>query len=178
MTNRPKATGTATETATVRYLIANGFPLAERRSMKGLLDQGDITGTPGICWEVKGGAAAKGASDGQVQLWLHETETERENARADIGVLVMSRAGIAARSAGRWWAVLLVGDVAHLAHGFAPERVPPKYFAPVRLHLSDAVWLLRLGGYGTALDVVPEAAYGDPSTEVCNDHRVRAATNE
>lgn len=105
MVNKPRNIGTAAETAVVRYLVANGFPHAERRSLKGNLDQGDITGTPGICWEVKGGAAAKNASDGQVQAWLEETERERVNAGATIGILVLQRKGIGAINAGRWWAI-------------------------------------------------------------------------
>ena len=51
MTNRPKAIGTAAETAVVRYLAAHGFPAAERRALHGATDLGDITGTPQIVWE-------------------------------------------------------------------------------------------------------------------------------
>ena len=49
MTNRPKAIGTAAETAVVRYLAAHGFPAAERRALHGATDLGDITGTPRSC---------------------------------------------------------------------------------------------------------------------------------
>lgn len=138
MTNRPKAIGTAAETAVVRYLRAHGFPQAERRALTGSLDQGDITGTPGICWEVKGGTAAKTASDGQVAAWLVETETERVNSGADIGVLVLQRAGIGPANAGRWWAVVPVGV-------FDPED---RFPYPARLHLSDIAQVLRRYGYG------------------------------
>ena len=62
MTGRPKDIGTAAETAVVRFLRDNGFPLAERRALHGSTDRGDITGTPGLVWEVKGGDAAKTAS--------------------------------------------------------------------------------------------------------------------
>ena len=132
----------------VRFLRANGFPSAERRALRGSYDCGDVTGTPGICWEVKGGAAAKNASDGQVAAWLAETERERVNARADIGVLVLQRPGIGAVNAGRWWAVLHSGSVMYLAGvgGVAGIGVP------LRLHLADAVLLLRARGYGEPLD--------------------------
>ncbi|NAE18288.1 hypothetical protein, partial [Enterococcus hirae] len=69
MPARPRDIGTAAETATVRYLRTAGFPHAERRALRGTHDCGDITGTPGLAWEVKGGQAAKGASDGQVAQW-------------------------------------------------------------------------------------------------------------
>src|SRR6185312_8871013 len=108
---KPRAIGTATETAVVRYLVANGFPHAERRSLRGSLDAGDITGCPGLVWSVKGGVAAKTASDGQVAKWLAELERQRVNAAATIGVLVLQRAGIGEANAGRWWAVVGYGQL-------------------------------------------------------------------
>ncbi|HET6915127.1 MAG TPA: hypothetical protein VFH56_03465, partial [Acidimicrobiales bacterium] len=104
--SRQKVTGTSAETAVVRFLQKNGWPSAERRALTGSVDKGDITGTPSICWEVKAGAAAMNASDGQVSKWLEETETERQNAFAAIGILVMKRRGISGNRAGEWWAVL------------------------------------------------------------------------
>lgn len=151
MVNKPRNIGTAGETAVVRYLVANGFPYAERRSLKGFLDCGDITGTPGICWEVKAGAAAKNASDGQVTAWLAETETERRNARATIGVLILARKGIGATNAGRWWAILSIGHVIDLCRPAVSGSLRTESEVPVRMHLADVVTLLRIGGYGDAL---------------------------
>jgi len=147
--NRSKNIGTAVETAVVRYLQTDGWPSAERRQLRGREDAGDITGTPGVAWECKGGEAAKAASDGQVLTWLAETQTERIHARADIGVLVLARRGVGARNAGRWWAVLQSRDVAllMLSTTTIPKRAPDR---PVRMLLVDAVALLRWGGYGSA----------------------------
>lgn len=155
MTQRPKDIGTAAETAVVRHLRKSGFPNAERRALTGAHDQGDVTGTAGICWEVKGGKAAKTASDGQVAAWLAETDTERVNARADIGVLVMARAGIGPDNAGRWWAILHFANV-NAGVGLASQQL---FTAPVRMHLADAVLLLRAFGYGDSLE--PEHEQGD-----------------
>lgn len=140
---RPKDIGTAAETAAARALHLLGFPHAERRALSGAHDRGDITGTPGVVWEVKGGAAAKSASDGQVLDWLIETETERVNARADVGVLVMQRAGYGPARASEWWAVLSASWTFNLAPGVLPALIP------VRLHLRTACALLRARGYGT-----------------------------
>ena len=60
---RPRDIGTHTESAAVRYLRTAGFPHAERRSLRGTLDAGDITGCIGTAWSVKGGMMACGASD-------------------------------------------------------------------------------------------------------------------
>ena len=143
--NRPKAIGTAAETATVRALRRLGFPHAERRALTGTLDQGDITGCPGVAWEVKGGTAAKTASDGQVAEWLAETERERVNAQAEVGVLVLQRAGVGAANADRWWAVMQM-----------PVRTiegrPTGHWVPCRMTLEQACMVLRLWGYGSPLD--------------------------
>jgi hypothetical protein len=150
--NKPKAIGTAAETAVVRALRRLGFPGAERRALTGALDQGDVTGCVGICWEVKGGAAARTASDGQVAEWLAETEKERANAGADIGVLVLQRSGVGAANADRWWAVVTVGTVWACHPWAAGTPTPFVSAAPVRMLLSDVCGLLRLAGYGSRVE--------------------------
>lgn len=150
---RPKDIGTAAESAVVKALRVNGFPGAERRALRGSLDMGDITGCgPGLVFEVKGGNAARDASDGQVEAWLAETERERVNAGADVGVLVLQRRGKG--RAGDWWAVLTVRDVWRLHPWVAHSGTPSLEVvaAPVRMRLADACALLRAGGYGSPLD--------------------------
>ena len=144
--NRPKAIGTATETAVVKALRRHGFPHAERRALAGTLDQGDVTGCPGIVFEVKGGTAAKTASDGLVVEWLAETERERVNAGAEVGVLVLQRAGIGPANADRWWAVLQMP--VRTIEGRATGE-----WVPCRMTLADACRVLRLWGYGSPLDL-------------------------
>lgn len=148
MTARPKDIGTAFTTDTIRYLRANGFPGAELRNQAGAHDKGDIIGCVGVCWECKGGHAAERASDLQIDTWLHgETETERVNAAADVGILVTKRKAIGARNAGQWWAHVTVRTLHELLVGYRPPGA--SYGAPIRMHLSDAVVLLRHAGYGT-----------------------------
>lgn len=154
MPRRPKDNGTAAETAVVRYLQANGWPHAERRALRGDLDAGDITGTPGICWEVK--ARNRPYSDEQIAGWLVETEVERGNAKAAVGVLVLRRAGFSAARAGSWWAVLPADDFAALAVFPYEEVLIPRaaeVARPVRLLLSDLVALLHRAEFGTPLAV-------------------------
>lgn len=149
--NKPQAIGTKAETAVARYLQTHGWPSAERRRLRGRLDAGDITGCPGICIEVKGGDAAKNASDLLVTDWLEETEKERVNARANVGVLVLQRRGVGPANAGRWWAILPAAVWADLV--FAElDGLTVHHRYPIRLHLADAVRLLRAAGYGDALD--------------------------
>ncbi|MFC5187111.1 hypothetical protein [Actinomadura harenae] len=144
--NKPKQRGTAAETAVVRYLRGHGWPSAERRALRGRDDAGDITGTPGIAWEVKGGDMARNASDNDIARWMVETEVERANARAAVGVLVVQRRGVGAPNAGRWWAVLPANSP--LLRGG-----PVDHDCPVRLVLADAVTLARHAGFGDSAEV-------------------------
>lgn len=141
---RPKDIGTRYETACVQWLRVNGFPNAERRALAGIHDLGDITGTPGIVWECKSGYTAYNASDGQVAKWLDETERERAAAKADLGVLLLDRAGYGPMRNGETWAVIRPNywPFANLN----PLRAIGD--RPVRLHLASMSLILRTLGYG------------------------------
>ena len=148
--NRPKQIGTAAESAVVKALRRHGFPHAERRALSGRADVGDVILCPGVIGEVKGGAAAKQASDGLLQVWWEETLREQVNARADVALLIVARRGIGPANADRWWAVMPVYEVARLAGAWwrlGDFRID----GLIRLHLRDACILLRAYGYGEAL---------------------------
>ena len=105
MVNRSKNIGTSAETHVVRYLQANGFPHADRRALKGSLDVGDILVCKGLIVEVKAGAAAENASDGQLRLWCAETAREKVNAKAETAFLVVKRSGHGVGKIGGWYVV-------------------------------------------------------------------------
>lgn len=105
MVNKPKSAGTFVETAFVNYLKETGFPYAERRSLQGALDKGDITGCPGLVWECK--LAHRGFL---LAAWLRETEEERDNAKAHHGILVCKPRGLGALSVGQWPAFMYVRE--------------------------------------------------------------------
>jgi hypothetical protein len=161
MKRRPRDIGTAAESATVKYLAANGFPHAERRSLRGHLDAGDITGTPSVCWEVKGGEAAKMASDLTITGWMAELAAETVNAKADVGVLVVQRRGVGPSNAGRWWAYMPAFQVGALITDGNVMAIN----IPVRMLLADAVTLLRAAGYG-------EPDLARPGCERCAAHLI------
>jgi hypothetical protein len=85
--NRSKAKGTSAETAVVRFLRTIGFIQAERRTLNGILDRGDITGIPGVVIEVKNCARQ------ELAAWVAEAERERDNDRATLGVVWHKRRG-------------------------------------------------------------------------------------
>ena len=149
---KSRAIGTDAERAVVRYLQATGWPAAERRALRGRQDAGDITGTPGICWEVK--ARKRPISDTDVAAWLAETETEAAAADAEIGVLVVRRPGVGEGNAGRWWAYMRLGTAAILHVALVNPAPETRNGPPVRMLLGDAVRLLRTAGYGEPLPEV------------------------
>ncbi|WP_243709577.1 hypothetical protein [Micromonospora sp. 15K316] len=120
MKRRPRDIGTAAESATVKFLVANGFPHAERRSLR--------------------------ASDLVIEKWMAELAVEVTNARAMAGILVVQRAGVGPANAGRWWAYTTSAQLAALTGD--PYPTTGRFGFPVRMLLADAVTLLRAAGYG------------------------------
>ncbi len=85
--NRPKDKGTSWETAIVNYLREHGAVHAERRTLSGSNDKGDISGLPG--WVIE----AKNVSRMDLSGWLAEAEKERVNAGAEFGAVWHKKKG-------------------------------------------------------------------------------------
>lgn len=104
--SRSKAKGTAAETAVVRFLREAGFTQAERRTLNGVQDRGDIAGIPGVVIEVKNCARQ------ELPAWIGEAERERDNDRASLGVVWHKRRGTT--DPGRWFVSMSGGQFAAL----------------------------------------------------------------
>ena len=146
MTNRPKAIGTRGETGVVRVARDLGFPEARRLALAGADDQGDAILCPGIIAEVKTGKAAKTASLAQIDLWWLETEIERQNAGATIGLLVVQRSGYSPERAAYWRCFLGAPVVATLQ--IRKGVFIHDHAFPVEMTFAKALLLLRAYGYG------------------------------
>jgi hypothetical protein len=85
MSNPSKQKGTAFETAVVAFLRDNGFPYAERRALAGNNDRGDVGGIPGLVLELKA------ARELRLSEWMDELQTEKGNAHASDGAVVVKR---------------------------------------------------------------------------------------
>lgn len=153
MTNKSGDIGTWTAQRVVEVLEQTGWPNAERRSLHGAFDRGDIVGCPGLVWEVKGGHRAENASDADIVAWLGETEVERHNANAAYGILVWKRKAVGRANARRWWAAMWSDQFAHLGHGSDQLELHEPF--PVRMTLADAIVRLRAAGWGDQIDEVP-----------------------
>ncbi|MCP2261069.1 hypothetical protein LX15_004789 [Streptoalloteichus tenebrarius] len=143
--------GADAERAVAAWLRGHGWPHAERAVRTGYrtatrtsADPGDITGTPGIVWQIKDVARPDAAR------WLDETRQQRDAAGADHGILVIRRRGTT--DVGRWWTLLTTSDLLRLVHATRPGLLS----APVMMELGDVAALLHAAGYGTT----PEAMAG------------------
>jgi hypothetical protein len=103
MANRPKQKGTAAETAIVNALIEEGWAHAERRTLAGAADKGDVKLGDGIPVMVE----AKNCSTVSLPAWLREVAAEKANAKADIGVVWFKLRGT---TDPRKWAVAMTGE--------------------------------------------------------------------
>jgi hypothetical protein len=148
MSNPSKQKGTAAETAVVRYARTAGFPLADRLTLSGAYDRGDVSLTIGVIVEVKAGGQAKTASKGQIEAWLEETERERVNARADIALLVKQRTGFGTARVDQWDAWFLRGS--DLAECAADALI---FNYPFAVSLEHALRMLRARGWGDPIEV-------------------------
>lgn len=151
------AKGKAQERKVVTYLRVSGWPGAERTIRTGYhvpgrvsRDRGDIDGTPGIVWQIKDVAEREWW---RIPQWLADTEEQRNAAAADVGILVIRRAGHAHPS--EWWAYLYLHELVGLACGVYDQVTPN---VPVRLELQHVLPLLREAGYGTPPENSQEAS--------------------
>lgn len=67
------------------YLIEKGFPYAERRTLSGSQDKGDIAGIPSVVIECKNEKAY------DLARYQDETAAEKANAGAQVGFAVFPR---------------------------------------------------------------------------------------
>jgi hypothetical protein len=85
--SRSKAKGTAWETKVVHALRLAGFVHAERRSLNGVSDRGDVAGVIGTVIETKN------CQRTELAEWVDEAERERRNDGARYGVVWHHRRG-------------------------------------------------------------------------------------
>jgi hypothetical protein len=94
-----KAKGRDTENSFVAYArTVWGLTHIERRRLMGSADQGDVTGWPGVCVEIKSGARI------DVAGWLAELDAEIANACATTGFVAVRPKG--KPNPDEWYALL------------------------------------------------------------------------
>ncbi len=127
-----------------------GWPGAERAIAVGhrsrvreRADEGDITGTPCLAWQITDRADIE--TPVVFARRMADTEAQRAAADAHYGLLVQRRRGAA--DAGRWWVHLPGTALADLLQA----REAPVVECTVRVTLAELAPLLRRAGYGSVL---------------------------
>jgi len=115
-----KKAGTAHETAIADYLAQHVDDRIERRTRNGGKDRGDLSGirlSPAL-----GGGRVVAELKNTTQIafgpWQRETETERGNDDALIGLIIHKRRGVA--HPGQQWVTCTVDDLVALLTGSRP----------------------------------------------------------
>lgn len=155
--------GRETERRVARYFRDEGWAGAERMvrtgfrtSTRAVADQGDLTGIPGLCVQVKSlrskdkrhaGSDPNAAMELMVPTWLDETEEQRLAGGAALGILVVRR--WTTPDPARWWCWVRVSTLGVLLTG-NPEHPLPAGWSdfPVRLELQEVVATLKACGWG------------------------------
>lgn len=114
--SKAKQKGTLAETAVADYLKQT-FPAVERRTLSGKNDKGDIAGVPGCVVEVKNQRSYK------IHEWMKETETERLNADAELGILVIKPNGVGVANVSQWWVVVSLETITKLVEELSVKRL-------------------------------------------------------
>lgn len=143
MTNKPKAIGTAAESAVLKICLPY-YPDAHRLVLAGQQDQGDIRLNRDWIVEVKGGAQTAQVGDKKLAGWVDELYAEIGHASADFGFLVLQRAGFGKPNADRWWAYISLGVLVSIT---ATTTLPPDiYDVMVRLELGELLTVMHAAG--------------------------------
>lgn len=118
--------GYLAENDVVKHLRANGFPYAERRSPG--TSGPDITGTPGIAWEIKNCKAINLAG------WVDQAEDQRASTGNTYSPVVYKRQGTT--NPDNWYTILPLWQFLELleeaGHAAPPDNKIAEYQARVR----------------------------------------------
>lgn len=112
MVNKPKIKGTLAESAVVRYFLHRGWPFAERRTLSGSHDKGDVAGIYGVAGAVM--VEVKNHAKLNVTGALREAAVEQRNAGAALGVVISKPRGVGVDNVQDWHAHLTVGQLCDL----------------------------------------------------------------
>jgi hypothetical protein len=157
---RSQDVGKDTERRVVSYLHSRGLTGVERAVRTGftaggrsVADSGDLTGWPGVCVQVKSLRPAS-AAERQTRAWLAETELQRQQSGASVGLLVVRRWGTT--DVGEWWSFLTLAALL----GARGDRLPGPLVehVPVRVELSDLVTMMQSWGWAPAPETLERTA--------------------
>ena len=102
--NRSGNKGWRGEAPVLDWLKNCGFHRAYRLRTQGVNDKGDVGGIDEAVIEIKNHGIYKFAE------WMKETHTEKQNAQARLGALIVKPKGIGDTRVGSWWVMMTLSD--------------------------------------------------------------------
>lgn len=164
MVRRPQDKGREAENFAAQFLSEHGWPHMERKRLRGAKDQGDLTGAPGLMFEVKYLGANVSA---RMAAWMKQVDVQTVHARADYGILIVKPPGVGLANAGRFWAVMRQDAfdsllyVAHLNEAFIGSELQVYPHSNARLTTLPAkiAELDRIPGHEWVISI-PSRIYG------------------
>lgn len=133
--SKEKAKGTRFETRVADWLSERTGCGVTRRALSGSRDRGDLVGLRlnGLVCCVE----CKDCRDERLAEWREQTEVERGNSDADVGLLVMHRKGRGEKRFGETWVELVAEDFMGLAMGVTPPAHPTARTVWLRTTLDE-----------------------------------------
>lgn len=106
MANRMKSMGTAHETAIKDWLRLNGWPYAERKTLAGAADEGDLRLSERVPFVIEAKTAKSTTDKAALGTFVKELKAEVSNSGAESGAVVLKKRGTT--DVGEYYAILPV----------------------------------------------------------------------
>jgi hypothetical protein len=158
MVRRPQDKGREAENFAVSFLKERGWPYMERKRLRGAKDEGDLTGAPGLMFEIKYLGARVSP---RMAAWMKQVQVQTEHANADFGVLIVKPPNVGGRNAGKFWAVMAEDSFSDLfmQASASGRHVPIAYYAHSNARLTTLpariAELDRLPGHEWVISIPP-----------------------
>lgn len=106
MANRMKSMGTSHETAIKEWLRKNGWPYAERKTLAGAADEGDIRLSERVPFVIEAKTAKSTTDRAAIGSFVKELEAEVVNSGSESGAVILKKRGTT--DVGQYYAIMPV----------------------------------------------------------------------
>lgn len=106
MANRMKSLGTSHETAIKTWLRGNGWPYADRRTLAGASDEGDLRLSERVPFTIEAKTAKSTTDKASLGAFMKELVAEVENSESESGAVILKKRGTT--DVGEYYAIMPV----------------------------------------------------------------------
>lgn len=106
MANQMKSLGTSHETAIKNWLRENGWPYADRRTLAGASDEGDLRLSERVPFTIEAKTAKSTTDKASLGAFMKELVAEVENSNSESGAVILKKRGTT--DVGEYYAIMPV----------------------------------------------------------------------